>query len=93
MQTDVIAVVPTGIVLAEERILVAMKMRDSAIYQEWRQEALAEGRLEGIQIGEQQSKQQTARNLLAIGLDPQQIAAATGLTLEQVQQLQPESGV
>ncbi|MFQ3614901.1 MAG: hypothetical protein SNJ68_14500 [Cyanobacteriota bacterium] len=36
----------------------------------------------------QQGIQQTARNLLAMGLDPQQIATATGLTLEQIQQLQ-----
>ncbi|MFQ3612228.1 MAG: Uma2 family endonuclease [Cyanobacteriota bacterium] len=47
-------------------------------------------RQNGILIGEQRTKQQTARNLLAMGLAPQQIATATGLTLEQVQQLQRE---
>ncbi|MDX2273364.1 MAG: Rpn family recombination-promoting nuclease/putative transposase [Cyanobacteriota bacterium] len=86
-----------GIALNKElvkRILGEMTMRESAIYQEWRQEALAEGiqlgKQEGIQIGEERTKQQTARHLLAMGLDPQQIAMATELTLEQVQQLQQE---
>jgi hypothetical protein len=36
----------------------------------------------------QEGIQEVARNLLATGMDPAQIAAATGLTLEQVQQLQ-----
>ncbi|NJL99802.1 MAG: Rpn family recombination-promoting nuclease/putative transposase [Synechococcaceae cyanobacterium SM2_3_2] len=76
-----------GVALDKElvkRILGEMTMRESAIYQEWRQEALAEG----IQRGKQEGIQQTARNLLAMGLDPQQIATATGLTLEQIRQLQ-----
>ncbi|MGF1577014.1 MAG: flagellar assembly protein H, partial [Cyanophyceae cyanobacterium] len=96
-----------GVALNKElvkRILGEMTMRESAIYQEWRQEALAEGiqlgKQEGIQLGEklgeqrgiqlgkQEGIQQTARNLLAMGLDPQQIATATGLTLEQIRQLQ-----
>ncbi|MDX2270443.1 MAG: hypothetical protein NW237_00625 [Cyanobacteriota bacterium] len=83
-----------GVALNKElikRILGEMAMRESAIYQEWRQEALAEGiqlgKQEGIQLGEERTRQQTARNLLAMGLDPQLIATATGLTLEQVRQL------
>ncbi|MFQ3614725.1 MAG: Rpn family recombination-promoting nuclease/putative transposase [Cyanobacteriota bacterium] len=54
-------------------------LKESPWYEEIKQE--------GILIGEQRTKQQTARNLLAMGLDPQIIATATGLTLEQVQQL------
>jgi predicted transposase YdaD len=47
-------------------------LRESPWYEEIKQEGI----------------QQTARNLLAMGLDPQQIATATGLTLEQIRQLQ-----
>ncbi len=85
-----------GLALDKElvkRILGEMTMRESAIYQEWRQEALAEGiqlgKQEGIQLGKQEGIQQVARNLLATGMDPVQIVAVTGLTLEQVQQLDP----
>ncbi|MEN9224736.1 MAG: Uma2 family endonuclease [Thermostichus sp. DRC_bins_24] len=45
-------------------------------------------RQQGIQIGKQEGVQQVARNLLATGMDPAQIAAVTGLTLEQIRQLQ-----
>jgi predicted transposase/invertase (TIGR01784 family) len=49
-------------------------LRESPWYEEIKQE--------GILLGKQEGIQQTARNLLAMGLDPQQIATATGLTLE-----------
>ncbi|MGF1577016.1 MAG: hypothetical protein ACFCU9_13990 [Cyanophyceae cyanobacterium] len=55
-------------------------LRESPWYEEIKQE--------GILLGKQEGIQQTARNLLAMGLDPQQIATATGLTLEQIRQLQ-----
>jgi predicted transposase YdaD len=59
-------------------------LRESPWYEEIRQE--------GIQIGEQRGKQEgiqeVARNLLATGMDMAQIAAATGLTIEQIRQLQ-----
>jgi len=108
-----------GLALNKElvkKILGELGMRESAIYQEWRQEALQEGRQQGIQIGEQrgiqlgkqegiqigeqrgiqlgeqrgiqQAAQSIARNLLATDMDPAQIAAVTGLTLEQIRQLQ-----
>ncbi len=79
-----------------------MTMRESPWYAENKQEGIQLGeklgeqrgiqlgKQEGIQIGEQRTKRQTARNLLGMGLDLQQIAAATGLTLEQVRQLQSE---
>ncbi len=49
-----------------------MTMRESPWY--------AENKQEGIQ--------QMARNLLVTGMDPVQIAAVTGLTPEQIRQLQ-----
>lgn len=42
----------------------------------------------GIQLGKQEGIRQVARNLLATGMAPAQIAAVTGLTLEQIGQLQ-----
>jgi predicted transposase YdaD len=47
-------------------------LRESPWYEEIKQEGI----------------QQVARNLLATGMDPAQIAAVSGLTLVQVQQLQ-----
>lgn len=49
---------------------------------------LEQGLERGIQLGKQEGIQQVARNLLARGMDPQQLAMVTELTLEQIQQLQ-----
>jgi predicted transposase YdaD len=69
--------------------------------EEGREQGREEGREEGIHIGEERgihlgeergelrAKEQIARNLITAGLDPQLIAEATGLTLEQIQALQP----
>ncbi len=57
-------------------------MNLSPAYLKWKEETLNEGKQAGIL--------QTARNLLAMNLDPQVIATATGLTLEQVQHLQKD---
>ncbi|MGF1576582.1 MAG: hypothetical protein ACFCU9_11710 [Cyanophyceae cyanobacterium] len=59
-------------------------LRESPWYEEIRQEGIQLGEQRGIQ----QAAQSIARNLLATDMDPVQIAAVTGLTLEQVQQLQ-----
>ena len=52
---------------------------------------LATGREEGISIGLErgayQNKLETARNLLAMGLEPEQVAQGTGLSLEVIQKL------
>ncbi len=81
----------------EERELL---MNLSPAYLAWEERTLKEGiqlgeqrgiqlgKQEGIQLGEQRAIQQVARNLLATGMDPAQIAAVTGLTLEQIRQLQ-----
>ena len=50
-----------------------------------------EGREEGISIGLErgayQNKLETARRLLAMGLEPEQVAQGTGLSLEVIQKL------
>ncbi len=56
----------------------------SPAYLKWKEEMINEG----IQLGKQEGIQQVARNLLATGMDPAQIAAVTGLTPEQIWQLQ-----
>ncbi|NJL99968.1 MAG: flagellar assembly protein H [Synechococcaceae cyanobacterium SM2_3_2] len=73
---------------AEREVERDLIMNLSPAYLKWKEETLNEGRQEGIQLGKQEGIQQTARNLLAMGLDPAQIATATGLTLEQIRQLQ-----
>lgn len=47
----------------------------------------ATGRKEGREEGAYQNKLETARNLLAMGLSPEQVAQGTGLSLEAVMQL------
>jgi predicted transposase YdaD len=47
-------------------------------------EAKAEGKAEGLE----EAVRWVAINLLKIGISPQQVSVATGLTLEQVQKLQ-----
>jgi len=60
------------------------KMFDEYAYEKLRQDQIAEGKIIGIQEG----IDQTARNLLAAGLlTDDQIANATGLTLERVREL------
>jgi len=77
-------------------------MNLSPAYLKWKEETLREGEQRGIEIGEQrgieigeqrgkeEGKVEVARNLLAAGMDPSQVAQFTGLTLEQIQPLQAE---
>jgi predicted transposase/invertase (TIGR01784 family) len=58
-------------------------MRKAWLVQEFMQEAKAEGKAEGLQ----EAVRWVAVNLLKIGISPQQVAVATGLTVEQVQKL------
>ncbi len=80
-----------GITLDKEtikRVLGELSMRESVIYQEWRQEALREGRQagrqEGIQIGEQQGRLAAVPILVEMGLTLDQIAQRLELPLELV---------
>ncbi|MCF4966150.1 Rpn family recombination-promoting nuclease/putative transposase [Nostoc sp. CMAA1605] len=74
-----------GIVLQKDvisRIFRSEIMRESVIYQEILQEGRAEGRVEATR--------KLALNLLQIGMDLEQIAQVTELSLEQVQTLQKQ---
>jgi predicted transposase/invertase (TIGR01784 family) len=70
------------------QILGSELMKESVIYQAWVKEAQEQGLQQGIQQG----IQQVARNLLQANMDPQAIVRLTGLTLEQIHQLQPNEG-
>ena len=48
---------------------------------------LERGRATGREEGAYQTKLETARNLLSMGLSPEQVAQGTGLSLEIIQQL------
>lgn len=50
-------------------------------------EGRIEGRMEGLAEGEKKKQQDIARNMKALGLDPEVIAKATGLTLEEISYL------
>jgi len=56
------------------------EIRKTRVYQEAREE--------GEQIGEERGKLEIAQNLLRMGVTPQVIVQATGLTLEAVEKLQ-----
>jgi predicted transposase/invertase (TIGR01784 family) len=58
------------------------------MFDEHGQELLDEGkRIEGEKIGERRKAIETAKNLLKIGLSAEQIAQATGLSIEEIQAL------
>ncbi len=76
-----------GLVLEEEvikRLLRRDIMRESVIYQSIKAEGREEGREEGIEEG----VRRVAVNLLKDGMSIEVVVKATGLTVEQVQQLQ-----
>lgn len=54
---------------------------------EGRAEGIAEGKAEGIAEGAKQASAQIAQNLLAQGVDSQQVQAATGLSVEEISAL------
>ncbi|PNW40952.1 UNVERIFIED_CONTAM: hypothetical protein BEN50_14630 [Euhalothece sp. KZN 001] len=45
---------------------------------------------EGRKEGQKEEKQAVALNLLRMGLSPEQVAQGTGLSLEQIQELQSQ---
>ncbi|GEN29434.1 hypothetical protein HVA01_30800 [Halovibrio variabilis] len=58
---------------------------------QWPERWEEKGRQEGRKEGQLEAKQSTARNLLALGvLTKEQIAEATGLSVEDVAQLQAD---
>ena len=52
-----------------------------------REEGLAEGRVEGREEGHVEERAKNARNLRDLGVDPEIIAKATGLTVEEIRNL------
>ncbi|NJM20228.1 MAG: Rpn family recombination-promoting nuclease/putative transposase [Richelia sp. RM2_1_2] len=93
VQTDVAAstFILAGLVLKQEdiqRLLRRDIMRESVTYQLLVDEGKAEGRAEGRAEGSQEATRTIAVNLLKEGLSVELIAKATGLTVEEVQQLQ-----
>ena len=88
-----------GLVLEKEIIQTILRrdiMEESVTYQELRREAReqglqegrTQGRQQGLQQGLQQGFQQVALNLLRSGMSLEQVANFTGLSVEQVTQLQ-----
>ncbi|MFM7887306.1 MAG: DUF2887 domain-containing protein [Pseudanabaena sp.] len=63
-----------------EAMFTLSDIKNTRVYQD----ALQEGELKGLQRG----KQEIALNLLKIGMSGTQVAQVTGLTVEQVRQLQ-----
>jgi len=89
------AAVLAGLVLTQEeirRLLRSEVMKESVIYQEIKEEGLREGRQEGLQQGLQQGRQsaiaEIAAKLLDSGMEIEQVASVTGLTVTQVQDLE-----
>ncbi|QSJ15745.1 Rpn family recombination-promoting nuclease/putative transposase [Nostoc sp. UHCC 0702] len=79
-----------GLVLRQEVIKSILRrelMQESVIYQE----ILAEGKAEGKAEGSQEKARQIAKNLLKEGMEIELIARVTGLTVEEIQQLQTQT--
>jgi predicted transposase/invertase (TIGR01784 family) len=62
-------------------------MRESVIYQD----ILHEGQAQGLELGSEQKAQEIATNMLNEGVAIALIVRVTGLTIEQVQQLQAKT--
>ncbi|MBW4480613.1 MAG: Rpn family recombination-promoting nuclease/putative transposase [Tolypothrix brevis GSE-NOS-MK-07-07A] len=82
-----------GLVLNQEvikRVLRSDIMRESVIYQEILEEGRTEGKTEGRTEGRTEALLEVARNLLNTNMPLEQVARVTGLTVEQLQQLQTQ---
>jgi predicted transposase/invertase (TIGR01784 family) len=83
-----------GLVLNKDlikRILRSDIMRESVIYQDILHEGQAQGLEQGLEQGSEQKAQEIAIKMINRGIDIQTIADVTGLTIEQVQLLQPKT--
>ena len=69
-----------------------VKMADARYdgYEEGFDEGFTAGREDGLQQGAYQNKLETAKNLLSMGLSPEQVAQGTTLPLETVCELARE---
>lgn len=95
------AAILAGLILKEDviqRILRRDIMRESVIYQlikqegreEGREEGLEEGLERGLERGAEETARKIAANMLQNGIALDSVVRLTGLTLEQVQQLQTQ---
>ena len=80
-----------SILMTEYDYATDMAVLKEEAYEDGLFAGLATGREEGISIGLERGAYQkaleTARNLLAMGLEPEQVAQGTGLSLEVILQL------
>jgi predicted transposase/invertase (TIGR01784 family) len=65
-------------------------MRESVIYQDILEEGEAKGEAKGRAEGKAETTRKLAMNLLRIGMNLEQIAEVTELSVEQVRDLQQE---
>jgi len=82
-----------GIVLKKDvirKIFRSEIMRESVIYQDILEEGEAKGEAKGKAEGRAETTRKLAINLLRIGMNLEQIAEVTELSLEQVRALQQE---
>ena len=75
--------------LSQEELLTMMDIqlndwKNSRVYREVKDE----GKLEGEQIGKLRGQLEAAKNFLRLGVAPEVIAQALGMTLEEVKKLQ-----
>ena len=66
--------------------LTMEKLRDESL-KKGREEGRAEGREEGKEEGREERNIEITRNLIKLGMSNDQIAAATGLSLEKIKEL------
>jgi hypothetical protein len=80
--------------LSQEDEALIMQLSEAYLKrrQEWREEARAEGLAEGLAEGRQESLRSVALGLLREGIAVAVIARTTGLSIETIEQLQPEIG-
>jgi predicted transposase/invertase (TIGR01784 family) len=71
-----------------ESILRRNFMKESAIYQKWRQENLAEGRVEGQGEGREIERRSIALRMLAEGMSLEVTSKITGYSIQQIQSFQ-----
>ena len=76
-----------SILMTEYDYATDMAVLKEEAYEDGREEGISIGLERGLERGAYETKLETARNLLAMGLEPEQVAQGTGLSLEVIQKL------
>ena len=76
-----------SILMTEYDYATDMAVLKEESYEDGREEGISIGLATGREEGAYQNKLETARNLLAMGLEPEQVVQGTGLSLEVILQL------